>query len=101
MLSAFTRPAMLALVVALGLVAGARATLVMRTSDLAPAPPDAATIAATVTAGEFRGDGYLCSGASEDGAELWFLSPHRLALGESVHLRVDPARARLYPADGA
>jgi hypothetical protein len=73
----------------------------MRTSDLAPAPPDPATIAATVTAGEFRGDGFLCSGASEDGAELWFLSPHRLALGESVHLRVDPARARLYPADGA
>jgi putative spermidine/putrescine transport system ATP-binding protein len=83
------------------LATGARATLVMRTSDLAPAPPDPATIAATVTAGEFRGDGFLCSGASEDGAELWFLSPHRLALGESVHLRVDPARARLYPADGA
>jgi putative spermidine/putrescine transport system ATP-binding protein len=85
----------------LPLAAGARAALVMRTTDLSPVPEDAATIAATVTAGEFRGDGFLCSGASEDGAELWFASPRRLALGERVHLRVDPARARLYPADGA
>ncbi|WP_158814161.1 ABC transporter ATP-binding protein [Methylocapsa sp. S129] len=83
------------------LAKGARATLVMRTADLAPAPPDASTVPAIVTAGEFRGDGFVCSGASESGAELWFTSPTRLAIGEAVHLRIDPARARLYPADGA
>jgi putative spermidine/putrescine transport system ATP-binding protein len=83
------------------LAMGARATLVMRTADLSTAPPDASTISARVTAGEFRGDSFVCSGASEGAGELWFTSPTRLAVGEAVHLRVDPARARLYPADGA
>jgi putative spermidine/putrescine transport system ATP-binding protein len=79
---------------------GVRATLVMRPGDLSPAPRDAATIPAIVASGEFRGDGFVCSGAGPDGAEVWFLSPTHLAIGEAVHLRVDPARARLFPADG-
>jgi putative spermidine/putrescine transport system ATP-binding protein len=83
-----------------GFAEGARATLAMRTADLAPAARDSSTIPAIVTAGEFRGDGFVCSGASEGGAELWFVSPIRVAIGESVHLRVDAARARLYPTDG-
>jgi putative spermidine/putrescine transport system ATP-binding protein len=80
---------------------GTKGALVMRTADLSPAPPDASTIPASVTAGEFRGDGFVCSGAGEGGAELWFTSPSRLTIGERVHLRVDPARARFYPEAGA
>jgi putative spermidine/putrescine transport system ATP-binding protein len=80
---------------------GAKAILAMRPGDLSPGDSDASTVAVKVTSGEFRGDGFACAGLDADGAELWFVSPRRVGVGEIVHLRADPERARLYPAGEA
>jgi putative spermidine/putrescine transport system ATP-binding protein len=79
---------------------GDAAILALRPGDLAPVAARADALAVEVTSVEFQGEAFACAGA-RDGAELWFVSTRRPALGEIVHLAADPKRARLYPKTAA
>jgi putative spermidine/putrescine transport system ATP-binding protein len=68
-----------------------------RPEDMTVDAEAAASIPVTVTSCEFHGHAFLCGGVGSDGAEVWFRSGRRLALGAEARLGVDADKALVFP----
>jgi putative spermidine/putrescine transport system ATP-binding protein len=66
----------------------------IRPDDLAVSV--AGTIPATVESAQYHGQSFYCSGRTNDGTELYFLSDRKVGKGESVRLAADPGRVLVY-----
>ena len=53
-------------------------------------------LAARVEIAEYHGRDFYCVGKAEDGTDLYFRSPRRVAPGEVVRLNADPARVLVF-----
>ncbi len=56
-------------------------------------------LAVTVESAQYHGQEFYCSGRTADGTELYFMSEHRVAKGETVRLAVAPNRILVYRGD--
>jgi len=75
---------------------GEAVRLVARPDDVSLAESPDGALGATVSGAEFHGGFFMCGGSGPDGAELWFRAPRRLAPGENVALRFDPAKTLVF-----
>jgi putative spermidine/putrescine transport system ATP-binding protein len=77
-------------------VVGTRAVAAIRPDDLQPSGDG--PIAATVEIAEYHGRDFYAVARGSDGAELFFRSDQRIAVGEVVRLTATAARILVYPA---
>jgi putative spermidine/putrescine transport system ATP-binding protein len=77
-------------------VVGTRAVAAIRPDDLQPSGDG--PIAATVEIAEYHGRDFYAVARGDDGAELFFRSDQRIAVGEVVRLTAPAARILVYPA---
>jgi hypothetical protein len=68
-----------------------------RPEDMTVDAEAAVSIPVTVTSCEFHGHAFLCGGIGSGGAEVWFRSRRRLALGAEARLGVDAGKALVFP----
>ncbi len=68
-----------------------------RPEDMTEGAETATSIPVTVTSCEFHGHAFLCGGIGSGGAEVWFRSRRRLALGAEARLGVDAGKALVFP----
>ena len=81
--------------------AGTTAFLPLVTSKLGKSAARACTlapsaIAVVVESIQYHGQEFYCSGRTSDGTELYFISKHRIAKGDTAKLSAAPNRVLVY-----